>query len=56
MTNIKNTVKTTLIILAYIVGFIFIFYMLGDAWDKEYEYQQLKEQQEIRAIQENKSK
>ena len=56
MKNIKNTVKMALVILAYIVGFVLIFYMLGDAWDREYEYQQLKEQSELQYIEEDRFK
>lgn len=56
MRNIKNTVKNTIMMLLFIIGFYFVMVMLCNAWDREYEYQQLKEQQDIRAIQENKSK
>lgn len=53
--KLSKFIKNTLIIILFIIGFYLMVIMLGSAWDSEYEYQQLKEQQDIRAIEENKS-
>ena len=53
--KLSKFIKNILIIILFIIGFYLIIIMLGSAWDSEYEYQQLKEQQDIRAIEENKS-
>ena len=48
--KLSKFIKNTLIIILFIIGFYLMVIMLGSAWDSEYEYQQLKEQQDIRAI------
>lgn len=53
--KLRQIIKNCIVIILFIIGFYLMVIMLGSAWDSEYEYQQLKEQQDIRAIEENKS-
>lgn len=53
--KLSKFIKNIIVIILFIIGFYLVVVMLGSAWDSEYEYQQLKEQQDIRAIEENKS-
>ena len=53
--KLSKFIKNIIVIILFIIGVYLMVIMLGSAWDSEYEYQQLKEQQDIRAIEENKS-